>query len=148
MPVISSFKIHWRKCCGRTSLSLSHLSLFFLSFFLLFFWSLCGISKDSETNLYIINQKCRWQSSQTTLLWDQVFCTFIQGNRFSKGLGFEEMADYKPSEDPIWKKNVCSQCLYCFFLKIHWHCRLQSVQCENFGVTYRFYIFIVWFVPT
>lgn len=28
-------------------------------------------------------------------------------------------------------------------VKTHWHCRLQSVQCENFGVTYRFYIFIV-----
>lgn len=37
----------------------------------------------------------------------------FQVDRFSKGLGFEEMVDYKPSEDQYMGKNVCSQCLYC-----------------------------------
>lgn len=59
---------------------------------------------------------------------------------FQVGLGFEEMAEYKLSEDPIWKKMYVANVYIAVPLIIHWHCRLQSVQCENFGGYIQFFI--------
>lgn len=46
------------------------------------------------------------------------------------------MVDYKPSEDQYGKKKYVASVYIVASLRTCWHSRLQSVQCENFGVGY------------
>lgn len=54
------------------------------------------------------------------------------------------MADDKPSEDPIWKKMYVANVYIVASPKTHWQCSVKIME----YLTYIFYIFIVWFVPT
>lgn len=55
---------------------------------------------------------------------------------FSKGLGFEEMVGYEPSVDQYGKKMYVANVYIVASLRTYRHARLQSVQCENFGIGY------------
>lgn len=92
MAVILSFKIHRGKLGGRTSLLLSLLS------FLLLLWSLCEI-KTLKLVCILSARDADGSRAKSCGFQIRYSAHSLQGHRFLKGPGFQEIANDEPSEN-------------------------------------------------